>query len=218
MLLHESQILSPVSIYALYTKASTLYIESCENYQKRSYRNRYFILGANGVIPLSVPLVKGKNQQTPITKVKIAYAEHWVSNHIHTITSAYGSAPYFHHYSSDIFQILNNRYNYLYDLNKTLLAHFVKILTLSLDIIETAEYKSNYSEICDLRNKFSIKRIAKDNKSPYYYNQVFEDRFGFVANLSILDALFCLGPATLTWLRDYANWLITNQDYDSNIK
>ena len=36
--------------------------------------------------------------------------------------------------------------------------------------------------------------INKLYPDPKRYPQVFEDRFGFVPNLSVLDYLFCVGP------------------------
>ena len=37
---------------------------------------------------------------------------------------------------------------------------------------------------------------------PFTYGQVFEERLGFLPNLSILDLLFCCGPNAKVLLKD----------------
>lgn len=56
----------------------------------------------------------------------------------------------------------------------------------------------------DLRGIIHPKKSFQEDyalrlKQPYY--QVFEDRFGFERNLSIIDLLFNLGPDATTYLR-----------------
>lgn len=56
----------------------------------------------------------------------------------------------------------------------------------------------------DLRSAIHPKKSIVDNYpfkliEPYY--QVFEDRFGFTSNLSIIDLLFNLGPDAPAYLR-----------------
>ncbi|MGB1831538.1 MAG: WbqC family protein, partial [Flavobacteriaceae bacterium] len=41
-------------------------------------------------------------------------------------------------------------------------------------------------------------------KSLYFTRQVFQNKFGFIENLSILDLLFNLGPNTLDYLKKQA--------------
>ena len=70
-ILLELPYLPPVSWMALAWQSKTLWLEACENYQKGSYRNRCHIAGPNGIQRLSVPLEKGKHQQTPIRQVRM---------------------------------------------------------------------------------------------------------------------------------------------------
>ena len=63
-------------------------IEQHENYVKGSYRNRCHIVAANGVLPISIPLQKGKHQQTPIREVRISYIDLWQKMHWQSIQSA----------------------------------------------------------------------------------------------------------------------------------
>ena len=86
----EIQYLPPIPYMALFVQYDTVTIEAHENYQKGSYRNRAYILSPQDKQLLSVPLLKGKHQQMPITEVKIAYHMPWYSQHWHAIQTAYG--------------------------------------------------------------------------------------------------------------------------------
>ncbi len=74
----------------------------------------------------------------------------------------------------------------------------VDILQLDVDIQQTKQYeKQTTAEIIDFRNGiFPKKHRQKEDKRflPMPYAQVFEERHGFLPNLSILDLLFCTGP------------------------
>ena len=74
----------------------------------------------------------------------------------------------------------------------------LELLGMSIQISETKAYHTDYTDILDWRNKES-----SDNKSMPLppYRQVFEEKFGFIGGLSILDLLFCLGPESTIWLK-----------------
>lgn len=48
--------LAPVQYYCKLFQYEQVYIETEENYLKQTYRNRCHIAGANGVLPLSIPI------------------------------------------------------------------------------------------------------------------------------------------------------------------
>lgn len=178
----------PILKYAILKKCETE-IEVHENYQKRSMRNRMQILGANGALNLSVPLEKGKNQKS-IKDVKISYDEHWSRSHIMTLKSAYGNAPYFEYYFDKIESILNSKHTFLFDLCQSTMDFCTKTIGLKTCSF-TNSYRPFNNNTIDLRTpqknlSFSI---------PDYF-QVFEEKFGYIENLSILDAIFNLGPET----------------------
>ena len=205
-ILHETQTLSPALIYAQYIHCSHILIEACENYQKRSWRNKYKILAANGPLLLTIPLKKGKNNQKPIKEVEISYDELWVSNHINTLTSAYRSAPFFDFYAQDLFAILESKHQFIYTLNMELLHWAMQVLQVSVPVNETKAFILNYDnkEIHDWRNAKMLKLPHLNDSPPY--TQVFEEKFGFISNLSILDCIFCLGPESIVWLKNLYKW------------
>ena len=195
-IIHETMVLGPTDVYSMYHGSEMVLIEVHENYQKRSYRNRYFISGPNGIIQLSIPLVKGKNHRTPIRDVRISYDENWVHQHLGTIKSCYGSAPYFIHYDHLLFRAFQKKYVFLLDLNNALFETVIGIIGLNINIGRTEAYYRHY-DYGDFRNLFSIK---KRRVSSIKYPQVFEEKFGFISGLSILDLVFCTGPESKLYL------------------
>jgi len=70
-------------------------------------------------------------------------------------------------------------------------------MNLDIQIQPTLEYKNRQDEkILDLREVIHPKKENKFvNCDPYY--QVFEQRFGFQPNLSIIDLLFNMGNESI---------------------
>ncbi len=100
----------PVVVMSHISHYQTIVLEARENYQKKSYRNRFELGSVQGPISLSVPLVKGKHQQQVITETKICYSENWTRSHLRTIQSLYSNSAYYIHYIDEIKFILNRKY------------------------------------------------------------------------------------------------------------
>ena len=62
-LLIENQYLGSVNYYKMLFNYSYIEIEQYEYFQKMSFRNRCIIPGSNGLLQLSVPVEKGRNQR-----------------------------------------------------------------------------------------------------------------------------------------------------------
>ena len=109
LILVEVQYLAPVQYYSKFLKHSKVVIEQMEHYSKGSFRNRCVIAMAGGLQSLSIPLVKGKNQQTDIREVRIDYSQNWQQLHWRTVQTAYGSAPFFDYYKATIMQFYEKK-------------------------------------------------------------------------------------------------------------
>ncbi len=177
---------------------SFIYFYNCqilvdENYQKKSCRNRCKILSPNGVMSLSVPLSKGKNNQTSIQDVTIYQSDPWKSNHLKTIKTAYNSAPYYEYYIQEI-ETLYEKKKYLTELNNAI-TQWVIFRFLDQQPIPIARKKhTDFISLTsyDFLNTYSIR---------HQYHQVFEYKFNFQHNLSILDLIFNLGPELRMFLQ-----------------
>jgi hypothetical protein len=200
MFLIELQYMPPVAFFQLCGQSSAIELDQHEHYTKGSYRNRCTIAAANGPLALSVPLQKGKHQQRPIREARISYDFDWQHQHLEGIRSAYGRAPFFEHYAEGLFPLLEKRQAYLFDFNLELLHFLLAALQMEVGVGLSQGYAPSgaLSEGRDWRGHISPKKTALFVQKPYV--QVFADRFGFLPNLSIIDLLFCMGPAAKSYL------------------
>jgi hypothetical protein len=184
--------------FSLFFSYERLLIEACETYQKRSYRNRCHIGGANGVMRLSIPLVSGKHSGQAIRDVRMSNHQDWRRAHWHSIVSAYGKTPFFFHYAPELESLIMTPGDSFFSHSLTLLKWCMHQLGLSDSRLElTRHYAAELSESMeDWRHR--IVPSGKDGKYSHNekgrYLQPFSDRHGFIPNLSIIDLLFCAGP------------------------
>ena len=113
----ESMLFPPIPAIGAIVKHSAFIFEACENYQKRSFRNRFYIAGPNGIELCSIPLLKGKHQKQLIKDVQIAYYEDWHVGLLRQIQACYGSAPYFDFLFPELEHLFTRKYDLLFDLN-----------------------------------------------------------------------------------------------------
>lgn len=199
ILLTSTAYFPPLSWYLMAASSNEWQLEAKENFQKGGYRNRCKIATANGLRWLTIPLEKGKHQATPIQEVQISQSGQWAREHCQSIRSAYGRAPYFEFYAPALFSLLNDPPRLLWEHNQRLLSWVNERLLPPVEATETKTYRIASdlpADILDLRAKRTELPI-----SPPPYLQLFSDRFGFQGELSILDLLFCQGPAAASYLR-----------------
>jgi hypothetical protein len=194
----ELQYFPPVTYFSILLKHKNVWIEQLENYQKGSYRNRCHIATANGLLRLSVPLEKGKNNQTTIKDVKIHNDTNWQTQHWRAIKSAYGNAPYFEYYADELLPFFEKKYDYLFDWNLDLLTCVMELFMMPNTLQFTAEYQVNPDKnITDFRDIISPKKANNERFKQIPYTQLFTEKHGFIPELSILDILFCKGTEAI---------------------
>jgi hypothetical protein len=173
--------------------SDTIVLEKHENFIKQSYRNRCEIMGSNGKLSLSIPLIRQADKEL-ISEKKISYAEDWQKQHWRTITSAYKNSPYFEFFEDELKPFYEKKFEFLFDYNTGLLQTILHILRVKKQMGFTGKYEVNPQSITDLRSLSDI--IVTEYKTEPYY-QVFADKHGFIPNLSCLDALFNVGLRTI---------------------
>ena len=194
-ILIEAQYLPPIAYFAAIQPASVITIEKHEHFQKQTYRNRCYILSSQGKEMLILPLTS-KHGNVCITDIKIDYSQKWLNHHWRSIQSAYGRAPFFEYYASDLEKVLFAKHTFLYDLNYQLLSMCLKWLKRNVTIKESLMYEKTVdSSVTDLRSLINPKKTDIEEKiyRPTPYTQVFGSTF--VKNLSLIDLIFCEGPA-----------------------
>lgn len=189
---------APIRYYSKLVSYPEIYIEQHENFVKQTYRNRAVIMGANGPVPLIVPVEKGRAQKIKIKDLRIAYDEEWQRNHWRTIFSAYNSSPFFEYYADDIEPFFRKRHQFLFDFNRQITETILEIMDADAELHLTESFEQIPENCLNFREQISPKTHLIE-PDPHFvaqpYTQVFGEKFGFVPDLSILDLLFNEGPS-----------------------
>lgn len=178
-------------------------IDLGEHYCKQSARSRCEILGANGVMTLSVPVYKTSGEKTPVHAVRIDPTKGWQHRHWQSIRSAYRNAPYFDHYAEVFEPIFHRPYTHLWALNRDAQQAVLDALEVKASVSYSDSYIESGAAVQDWRDGLSDKprrRRPDPDFVPAPYWQVFSERRAFVPNLSVLDVLFCEGPGAMAQL------------------
>ncbi|QTV05509.1 WbqC family protein [Faecalibacter bovis] len=187
----------PINYFADIVKSEAIDLEVCENFQKQTYRSRTNILGANGKLSLTIPLVHdGKRSMKDI---KLSYDHNWQKEHFKSLRSAYLSSPYFEYYEDEIAKFYDEKETYLLDFNIKTIEFILSKLKVDTVVTKTESYQK-LDEQFDFRNKYSAKKDPEVHFPEYV--QVFDEKFGFTSGLSILDILFSQGPHAAIYLKN----------------
>ena len=188
-----------IGLWSLMTTAQTLIIEQYDYYQKQTLRNRTYIHGANGKLLLSIPVKHlGKIGHQYYHNVKIENSFAWQKQHWKSIQSAYRSSPYFEFYEDDLAVFYKTEFSSLYTFNKAYLEVLLKLMGWEPRLLYTQSYETTTADT-DIRAQIEQKNNTAD--LALKYTQVFEEKNGFIPNLSIIDLLFNEVPNTLTLLK-----------------
>lgn len=199
----------PSSIsYKISNKWSNIVFEQYDLYQKMSFRNRCQVAGSQGMINLSIPLAKGRDQRTLMKDVRIAAGYSWQDNHWKTILACYSRSPWFEFYRDELEQLYLKPFIFLVDWNLACFEWTCRVLPLPVKVALTQSYRTDYGdeEWQDRRGQLMPKNILDPvHGAPVVYRQVFEEIVGFIPNLSILDLLFCEGQRARSLLAQVAS-------------
>ncbi len=161
---------------------------------------------------------------SPIKDLRISDHGNWRHLHWNAIKSAYGESPFFEYYEDDLRPFFEQRWEYLLDFNEAIRQKMCELLDIHPRVSFTSEFMLPSSPsliphplspipnqlssithppspITDYRDAIQPKHPAEDPdfKSRRYY-QVYEQKHGFLPNLSILDLLMNMGPEGIFWL------------------
>ena len=189
----------PIQWYQKLYRAEEVFIERCENFQKQTYRNRCIIATTNGLQALTVPVER--NQGDLIRPLCISDHGNWRHLHWNALLSAYGESPFFDYYQDDIRPFFERRWDYLLDFNEAIREKMCELL----DIQPKVKFTDSWNEECGMRSDFRSAIRPKHPEpdpdfTPKHYYQVYEQKHGFLPNLSILDLLFNMGPESIFYL------------------
>lgn len=196
--------LAPVSMYVHLYAGTRMLIDLDAPFVKQTFRNRALIAAENGALPLTVPVVHSGGVRQAMRDVRISDHGNWRRMHWNAIVSAYKKSPFFDYYADDFRPFYENRYDFLVDFNMQLHDTVCGLLGLER---ETAALGSVEKTELSVDVRSLVEPSAEFAAAPQHYYQVFEQRNGFLPNLSIADLLFNMGPEGLITLRDTAECL-----------
>ncbi len=214
ILLTEIHYHPPAALFAELLRADGILLEAHEHYRKQTYRNRCLIRTAQGVQPLTIPVIDGNRaEKVSISAIEVDYRQNWIHRHWRTLQTAYGNSPYFEYYADYLHDIYVSKPTLLFELNLQFLQLLLRCFRITLPLHLTTEYHAEYPNnalsttrspshpILDRRDWLTPKTVsqAPETDSPAAstlvrpYPQVFGP--GFEPGLSVLDLLFSQGPA-----------------------
>lgn len=189
-------------------------------YLPKDWNNRNKIKTANGVIWLTVPVLKSGHRKKRLTEIKINNDFPWARKHWKSILQNYSKAPYFKSYA-DFFEdiYLKKSWEYLCELNDYMLRWFLETLSIRIKFADAREYnfEGEKSElVLDMclklnaklyifgalgRDYAETKNFQKKNISVYFqdYNHPHYPQLhgNIQTHLSVVDWLFNCGQNSL---------------------
>lgn len=188
--------------YACLTQRNTI-TDIHSHYVKQTSANRCNILTSNGIQTLSIPVEK--SEKTAIKDIKISTHDNWQQLHWRAIESAYSSSPFFEYFCDEYHPFYGKRWNFLLDFDLEIESKTLELLNFKAVNIElsTRYIEEGDDEIIDYRKELQPKKfdvsLHNELSAPYY--QVFDDKYGFTPNLSIIDLLFNMGNESKLYLK-----------------
>ena len=170
-------------------------IEIHETYVKQTCRNHCAIGGPNGRQILTLPVTRPNGNRTLTKDIRIDNRQPWQRIHWRSIVTAYSNAPFFLYYQDYLEPFYSRSWEFLIEFNTALLSRLLEVIRIPRPITYTGHFHH------ELLRTGQLDPVSKKNlfsNTPYL--QPFSPVNGFLANLSVIDALFNLGPETREYL------------------
>jgi hypothetical protein len=199
ILIHPSYFPS-ISHFAAIAQSDKVTFEMEDNFQKQTNRNRTYIYSPNGIQLLNIPIKHSNLTHQKTKEIKIEQEFDWQKQHFKSLEAAYRSSPFFEYFEDDLLPIFQKKHTFLMDLNLEAFDIVCKCLRMKLQFDTTSEY---FHEIDDQQivNFRYLVNGKKDHSVFEPYTQVFDDKHGFLNNLSVLDLLFNEGKFAMDYLK-----------------
>lgn len=180
-----------LSYYHILAQHEHIVFDSTAAFSKMSFKNRMVIATAQGPLHLTIPIVGGRDQKTPMHEIRISYDSPWKSQHFKAIRINYKRAPFFEYYVDGLNDLYQKDYEFLHDF---LMAtqHWTKQQLKAKWQIETSIDQPTINLETKWMDLIKPNNFQTEGKQ-FQYQQVFDNNTGFIQNTCIIDALFAIG-------------------------
>ena len=188
-------------------------------YLPKDYMNRNKIKTTSGPIWLTVPVMRKGYRDLKTSEIQINNSMDWQKKHLKSIIFNYKNSTFFEKYIPYFEEVYSKKWNYLTELNESMLKWFLKQLGINIKFEKASDYNfegvkselvlnmtkklnathyifgslgKDYANENEFLNS-GVKPIFQNYNHPSY-SQLHGD---FIPNLSILDLLFNSGPNSL---------------------
>lgn len=186
-----------ISHYIAMIAAESITFEVEDTFQKQTNRNRMYIYSPNGIQMLNIS-VKHNDANNNFKDIKIDNQYNWQKNHFKSLEAAYKNSPFYEYFIDDLQPIFEKKHEFMLDLNFEIFERINDALGISIPFDKTTEYFHKVTDKTDFRNLVNGKKDATQIEP---YTQVFDNKHGFINNLSILDLLFNEGRYAVDYLK-----------------
>ena len=172
--------------------STNILFEVNDHYVKQTLRNRTSIHAANGKLNLSVPVRFSSTKKEKYKDIRICYDSNWQKIHLKSIESAFKNSPFYDFFDDYFINFYNKKEKFLVDLNFSSIRLIFEILEKELNCSFTNEYLEKYVDLTDYRTLLTNKNF-NEKANFKNYTQVFQEKNGFIENLSSIDLIFNKG-------------------------
>lgn len=189
-----------VAHFAAMVQAENVLFEVEDNFQKQTNRNRMYIYSPNGKQMLNIPVKHSGNvPHQKYKEIQIDYSENWQKTHYKSLEMAYRSSPFFEYFEDDLMPLFEKKHQFLLDYNFQVFDILQSCLGTKITFGKTTEYVKEPTDLTDFRRLVDGKKVTFEFEP---YTQVFDDKRGFISDLSVLDLLFNEGKYTSDYLKE----------------
>ncbi|MEO7423952.1 MAG: WbqC family protein [Fibrobacteria bacterium] len=191
-------------------------------YVPKDWISRNTIKGPNGPILLTVPVLRKDHRDKRIVDIEIKNDTPWAKKHWMSIEQCYRKTPFFRDYAGFFEETYKREWALLADLDFHMLRWFLDVLGIKTPVSKAGDHDFTGAKsdlVLDMCRKMGattyifgamgaeyaeVEMFRQAGVIPYFQNYVHptyrQGHGAFLPNMSVLDLLFNLGPASLETL------------------
>ncbi len=211
---HQPEYMPWLGFFDKLSKCDVFIVYDDVQYVHGGFQNRNRIRTLQGWRWITVPIKH--NHPQLIKDVKIA-GNQWKQDHLRIIRHSYDKTPFFKEYFSMLQEVLAFNYEFLIDLNLSLIKAFADVLGFTIKFARSSDFpylgKEKNEKLISMCKHVGADTYLSGSGGKTYMNEsefldanikiiwhsynhpIYKQNFaGFQPNLSIIDLLFNLGP------------------------